>query len=222
VTSLAANRVQAVLSTSTPLPSHLAILSTVSYANRRLAIDTGNQLFFSDNEGKSWKAVPSAWKGRAVSVGLTSPISFGSVAPALKMNFHPAAGGAAVLSGTITNPSGAVIRGATVSATNSSGALAGSAITDGQGQYRLQDLAPGTYRIEAQARGFETRSFSTAVAPAQQAVADATLRVSSAGQALGIEASPANLTGHTPSRFQLTTDDGEHWTSSDGQSWAHE
>jgi protocatechuate 3,4-dioxygenase beta subunit len=142
------------------------------------------------------------------------------------MSFHPAAATAAVLSGTITDPSGAVIPGATVTATNSRGVLAGSAITDGQGQYRMQDLAPGTYRIEAQARGFETQSFSTEVAASQQAVADATLRVGSAAQTVTVEASPAKLTakpapGQTLSRFELTTDDGERWISTDGQTWAH-
>jgi hypothetical protein len=208
-----------------------------SHANQRLAIDIDNHLFFSDDEGGHWKAVPSQWKGRAVSVALTSAVSFGSAAPALKQSFHPAAATGPALSGTITDPAGAVIPGATVTATNSSGALAGSATTDSRGQYRMQDLAPGKYRIEAQATGFETQSFAAQVAPAQQAVADVILRVGSAAQTVMIQASPgsrnnsprvdANLTAkfsasQTLSRFELTTDDGERWTSTDGQNWAHE
>jgi hypothetical protein len=54
-------------------------------ANQRLAIDTENHLFFSNDEGRSWKAIPSPWKGRAVTVALTSAVSFASAAPALKV-----------------------------------------------------------------------------------------------------------------------------------------
>jgi hypothetical protein len=236
VSTLAVNRVQAAFSAPGPLPSHLAILSMASRANQRLAIDTDNHLFFSSDEGRNWKAIPSPWKGRAVNVALTSAVSFGSAAPALKISAHPAATTGSTLSGTITDPAGAVISGATVTATNSSGALVGSATTDSRGQYRLEDLAPGNYRIEAQARGFETQLFVAELAPAQQAVADLILRVGSAAQTVTVQASPgsldnprvnANLTAKPPasqtrSRFELTTDDGERWTSTDGQTWVHE
>jgi hypothetical protein len=231
---LAANRVQADFSAPRPLPSHLAILSMASRANQRLAIDTDNHLFFSNDEGRNWQAIPSPWKGRAVSVALTSSVSFGSAAPALKISSHPAAISGSTLSGKITDSSGAVIPGATLTATNSDGVLAGSATTDSHGQYRMQDLAPGSYRIKAQATGFETQSFATDVAPSLQAVADATLRVGSAAQTVNIEASPAvsdtasastkqafkPSASRTLSHFELTTDDGELWTSIDGQSWA--
>jgi Carboxypeptidase regulatory-like domain/Putative zinc-finger len=231
-----AGRAQSVLAALGPLPSHLPVLSMASHANQRVAIDSDHHLFFSDDEGRDWKAVPSRWKGRAVSVALTSASSFGSVAPALRMNFHPAGTTVSTLSGTITDPSGAVVPGATVTATNSSGALEGSAITDGHGQYRMEALAPGSYRIVVQARGFDTRSFSTEVAPSQQAVADAMLRVGSASQTVAVEASPGpadtssagvnhppqRIAAQTLSRFELTTDDGERWISTDGQTWTHE
>jgi len=140
------------------------------------------------------------------------------------------------LSGTITDPSGAVIPGATVTATNSRGVLVGSATTDSRGQYRMEDLAPGNYRIEAQARGFESQLFAAELAPAQQAVADVILGVGSAAETVTIQTSPgsldsprvnANLTAKPPasqtrSRFELTTDGGERWTSIDGQTWVHE
>jgi hypothetical protein len=194
-----------------------------SHANQRLAIDTDNHLFFSRDGGRNWQAVPSRWKGRAVSVASTSAGSFASTAPALKISSHPAATPGSTLSGTITDPAGAVIPGATLTATNSNGALVGSATTDSHGQYRMEDLAPGSYRIEAQARGFETESFNAEVTSSLQAVADAALRVGSAAQTVNVLASPAPNTpsagGQTMSRFELTTDDGERWTSTDGQTW---
>ena len=192
------NRVQATFSAPRPLPSHLAILSMASRANQRLAIDTDNHLFFSNDEGRNWQAVPSPWKGRAVSVALASAVSFGSAAPALKISSHPAATPGSTLSGTITDPSGAVIPGATLTATNSNGVIVGSATTDSHGQYRIADLAPGGYRIKAQATGFETQSFAAEVAPSVQAVADAMLRVGSAAQTVNVQASPA--IPHPPAR----------------------
>jgi hypothetical protein len=241
VTAFAAARVPSGLSSPSPLPSHLAILSIASHANQRLAIDTENHLFFSDDAGKNWKAIPSQWKGRAVGVALISGVSTsGAATAALKMSSRPTGTTGPVLSGTMTgtvkDPSGAVIANATLVATNSSGVIVSSATSDGRGQFRMEDLAPGRYRIEAQATGFEKKSFAAEVAPAQQAVADVTLRVGSAAQTVTVQASPGPLdstletakpattlsVSRTLSRFELTTDDGERWTSIDGQSWTRE
>jgi Carboxypeptidase regulatory-like domain/Putative zinc-finger len=241
VTAFAAARVPSVLSTPSPLPSHLAVLSMASHANQRLAIDTENHLFFSDDAGKNWKAVPSQWKGRAVGVALIYGVSTsGAATAALKMSSRAAGTTDPMLSGTmmgtVKDPSGTVIPGATLVATNSSGVIVGSATSDGRGQFRMEDLAPGNYRVEAQAAGFEKQSFAAEVAPAQQAVADVTLRVASAAQTVTIQASPGRLdttletakpptnpsVSQTLSRFELTTDDGERWTSIDGQSWNRE
>ena len=236
--ALAADRVQAAFSAPSPLPSRLAALSMASRGNQRIAIDSDSHLFFSEDEGRHWKAVPSPWKGRAVLVALTSRVSSGNEAPALKMSSRPAAVTGAALYGTITDQSGAVIPGATVVATNSTAEIVRSAATDQHGQFRMVGLVPGNYRIEAQAAGFETESFSAEVAPAQQAVADVILRVGSASQTVAVQAqaSPfalessaadANPTAkpadsQTLSRFELTTDDGERWTSTDGESWTRE
>jgi Carboxypeptidase regulatory-like domain/Putative zinc-finger len=227
--------VDRVLSTPSPLPSRLAALSMASRGNQRIAIDTDSHLFFSDDEGRSWKAVPSLWKGRAVAVALSSRVSSGNEIAALKMSSRPAAATGAGLYGTITDPSGAGIPGATVVATNSAAEIVRSVATDQHGQFRMADLVPGHYRIEAQATGFQTESFPAEVAPAQQAVADVTLRVGSASQTVAVEAqaspfarenSPAaaNVTAkpadsQTLSRFELTTDEGEHWMSTDGEKW---
>jgi Carboxypeptidase regulatory-like domain/Putative zinc-finger len=210
-----------------PLPSRLPVLSMASHGDQRIVIDTDHHLFLSDDEGRNWKAVPSPWKGRAVGIALSSRVSSASEAPALKMSFRPAAATDATLSGTITDPTGAVVPGATVVATNPAAELVRNAATDNRGQFRMEGLVPGSYRIEAHATGFETESFSAEVAPAQQAVADVRLRVGSASQtvavdvaAVPLETLPAKSKDSQPrSRYELTTDDGEHWISTDGQSW---
>jgi Carboxypeptidase regulatory-like domain len=232
--ALVVDRAQSFLSAPSPLPGHLAILSMASQANERLAIDTENHLFFSNDAGRHWKAVPSPWKGHAVSVALTSSVSFGRAAPKLETSFSSAASPGSTLSGTITDPSGAVISGAIVVATNSIGAVVRNVTTNSQGLFRMDGLSPGSYRIQAQATGFLTQSVAAEVTALQEAVADITLRVGSASQTVTVEAPPAppldspsagadlNAKPPTPSRFVVMTDDGEHWTSTDGQSWSRE
>jgi Carboxypeptidase regulatory-like domain len=227
------------LSSLSPLPSHLAVLSMASLANQRLVIDTRNHLFFSDDNGQHWKAVPSQWKGRAVRVALTLGLP---PAATLSVRFLPAPATVSTLSGTIKDPSGAVIPGATVAATYSSTALVRNATTDIQGQFRLENLVPGSYQIEAQAAGFETQSFTAQIESSQQAVADLTLPVGSAAQTVMVEPTPgrpgtspggasiaakANRAARLPaspamSHFELTTSDGIRWASNDGQNWKRE
>ena len=63
----------------------------------------------------------------------------------------------AVIAGTVRDPSGAVLPGVTVETT--SPALiekVRSAVTDGTGQYRVEDLRPGTYAVTFSLPGFNT------------------------------------------------------------------
>src|SRR3989442_10500648 len=63
----------------------------------------------------------------------------------------------AVIAGTVKDPSGAVLPGVTVEAT--SPALiekVRSAVSDGTGQYRIEDLRPGTYTATFTLSGFST------------------------------------------------------------------
>jgi Carboxypeptidase regulatory-like domain/Putative zinc-finger len=236
VNGRATDRLLSVLSAPGRLPSRLAILSMASHGNQRLAIDTDNHVFFSVDEGRNWKAVSSPWKGRAVAVTLTSRVSSANDGPALKMSARPAAATGAALAGTITDPTGAIIPGATVVATNSAAQIVRTVASDNQGRFRIEDLVPGSYRIEVQATGFETQSFAAQMEPTQQAVADVRLRVGSAAQSVTVETSSAalenspantNPTAQLPddqtlSRFELTTDAGERWMSTDGQTWTRE
>ncbi|MBI2689051.1 MAG: carboxypeptidase regulatory-like domain-containing protein [Acidobacteria bacterium] len=60
-----------------------------------------------------------------------------------------------VVSGRITDSSGAVIPGARVQLTNSATAIAASAETNGDGYYVLPPVQPGPYNITASATGFK-------------------------------------------------------------------
>ncbi|HXC30843.1 MAG TPA: TonB-dependent receptor [Verrucomicrobiae bacterium] len=62
----------------------------------------------------------------------------------------------ATVSGTVTDPSGGVVAGATVTATNTATAVARETNTDSAGLYTIPNLIPGTYDIKITATGFST------------------------------------------------------------------
>ena len=65
----------------------------------------------------------------------------------------PAAGAGGTLTGTVTDPSGAVIAKASVRLTNSSG-TSYDATTNKEGLYEFKNLPPGVYTVKAIAKGF--------------------------------------------------------------------
>ena len=58
------------------------------------------------------------------------------------------------LTGTVADPSGAVIPGATISIVNAQTGAARDTVSDTQGRYTMQQLTPGTYTLTATASGF--------------------------------------------------------------------
>jgi hypothetical protein len=61
----------------------------------------------------------------------------------------------AQLNGVVKDPTGAIIPGASVTATDSSKGFTRSDVTDSEGQYQLLQLPPGTYTIGVTAKGFD-------------------------------------------------------------------
>ena len=59
------------------------------------------------------------------------------------------------LSGTITDPQGAVVAGATVTLTSNVATGERSAVTDSNGAFDFQALLPGTYAVNVEAKGFK-------------------------------------------------------------------
>jgi hypothetical protein len=64
----------------------------------------------------------------------------------------------ATLSGTVTDPSGAAVTSATVTATNTSTGVVASATSNETGEYSFLSLAPGKYDLVAQKEGFQSAS----------------------------------------------------------------
>ncbi len=57
--------------------------------------------------------------------------------------------------GSVTDPTGAVIPGATVTATNEGTGVVTARPTNGEGLYTIPDLQPGYYTVRAEAQGFK-------------------------------------------------------------------
>src|SRR5882762_5379189 len=64
----------------------------------------------------------------------------------------------ASIQGTVTDKSGAVVSGATVTATNQASGISRSATTGDSGFYRITGLAPGGYTVVVEAPGFKKSS----------------------------------------------------------------
>jgi hypothetical protein len=75
-------------------------------------------------------------------------------APTLKAQFARSLSGGGI-QGTITDPSGAAVAKATVTATNTDTGVATTHITSGTGTYSIQPLQVGTYNVEVTAKGFQ-------------------------------------------------------------------
>lgn len=63
--------------------------------------------------------------------------------------------GASTIRGTITDPSGAVVAGATVTITNLQTNLTRSQVTKSSGTYSFELIPPGEYKVEIEAKGFQ-------------------------------------------------------------------
>src|SRR5262249_40930334 len=64
----------------------------------------------------------------------------------------------AQVTGVVRDASGAIIPGATVTARNTDTGLTRTAVTDGQGEYRLPSLPPGKYAVTCELSGFTTET----------------------------------------------------------------
>ena len=77
--------------------------------------------------------------------------------PLLCVNLATAQVITSTLYGTVTDPSGAAIPGATVTATSDDTGTSSATTTDATGEFTLGSLQPGKYTIQIEAQGFKTR-----------------------------------------------------------------
>src|ERR1700751_3509908 len=93
------------------------------------------------------------------------------------------------IAGTVTDSTGAVVQGATVTATNQATNAARSADTNSSGAYSITNLAPGVYSVAMEKAGFKAIRFdATALSVAQALVLNAQFTVGSVQEILQVNA----------------------------------
>ncbi len=103
-------------------------------------------------------------------------------------------GGRASISGTVTDPSGAVVAGVNVTALNTATGLSSTVTTTGAGTYVIPLLPVGTYTLTFQKEGFKTESRTGMTLVADEAAsANVVLSVGSATEKVTVNASAVAL-----------------------------
>jgi hypothetical protein len=94
-----------------------------------------------------------------------------------------------IIVGTITDPSGALVGGATVKITNKSTNVTRETKTSAEGGFRLEAVDPGIYKVEASAGGFKTIARDNVTVEAAQATTtDFALEVGAQTEVVNINA----------------------------------
>ncbi|MDX1983521.1 MAG: TonB-dependent receptor, partial [Bryobacteraceae bacterium] len=106
--------------------------------------------------------------------------------------------------GAVSDASGAVIAGATVTATNQSTGVARTAASDASGAFAFLQLQPGTYNVAATAPGFKKFEATGLVLPVNQTLrADVQLTVGEVTEQVRVEASGLRVESETSSLGQV-------------------
>jgi len=98
------------------------------------------------------------------------------------------------ITGTITDESGAVIPGVTVTATSNATGVSSHTATTSVGTYTITDLIPGVYTVKVDKAGFETSVLNNVnVDVGKFSTTDAILKVGSTTQTIEVTATPVAL-----------------------------
>jgi hypothetical protein len=100
----------------------------------------------------------------------------------------------ASLSGTVKDPVGAVVPGATVTLRNVDTSVSSTTTSNGDGNYTFQNLNPGNFTVEATAKGFqlnEVPSFTLTVG--QKASINFALEVGNASTVVTVQGTTPQL-----------------------------
>jgi hypothetical protein len=113
------------------------------------------------------------------------------------------------INGTVTDPSGAVVAGASVKATNVATAVAVTSTSTSDGEFAFQDLPLGAYKIEVSAAGFRPAAIDNVTVTAGGAYTLPVKLAAGSGGTTVVEVSAAALTLDTTTATQdniLTTE----------------
>lgn len=113
---------------------------------------------------------------------------------------------AADLTGTVTDPNGAVVAGATVTAKNTSTNISRSVTSNENGEYSFIALPPGSYEISTQASGFKKTVVPVTLTIGQSASLALKLEVGSQDVVVNVDAGSVELVETTRTTVANTID----------------
>ena len=117
-----------------------------------------------------------------------------------------AQGDRGTITGTVTDPSGAVIAGASVTATNTATRLSAQTATTSSGHYTIPALRVGTYEVTVEQAGFKKYVQSGIVVEVGQTVrADAAMQLGEATQSVEVTADAVQVQRDTSDRGTVVT-----------------
>lgn len=90
------------------------------------------------------------------------------------------------ISGTVTDPSDAVVSNAKITATNSDTNLSRSVATGAQGTFRIDNLQPGEYQVKTEVQGFSTQTQKITVRVANTATSDFKLSIGQSSEVVEV------------------------------------
>src|SRR5580700_6254432 len=101
---------------------------------------------------------------------------------------------AGVVTGTVTDPSGAAVPNAAVTLTGVATDTSQKGTTNAEGNYRFAFVPPGDYKIAVSANGFQSQERTGLAVSAGQPVAlNVQLTIASASQSVNVVEAPAAL-----------------------------
>ena len=116
------------------------------------------------------------------------------------------AGITATISGTVTDPTGAVVAGATVTATNVETGVALSQTTNAQGFYSFPELPVGKYTIDVQKAGFKAYRQTGLVLDVNQTLAvDVPLQIGETSEKVEVSSSALHVDTETTQMGEVIT-----------------
>src|SRR5271163_2566166 len=102
------------------------------------------------------------------------------------------------INGTVTDPSGAVVTGARVTATNTATGVVASAETSSVGSFTIVGLIPGDYAVAVEAPGFKTDKTDLTVEVAKMSTANFHLSAGATSETVEVKAADVLLNTTSP------------------------
>jgi hypothetical protein len=111
--------------------------------------------------------------------------------------------GTTAITGTVTDPTGAVVPNAKVTATQTGTEVKRTAVTNNDGQFNFPALPPATYRVSVEAPGFKTYTEDVTLLADQVRNLAIRLELGQATQTVAVEASSVQVDTVTPVLSQV-------------------